>query len=185
MWTLALFLLRIYRYILLCFYYVATDTYCGGLEFKYRSVGCPLLQGVCALGWVKCREHISLLVILCMWQIKKKSSSSALLCCKYALHLNLPNSVNKCKTDIKTYLLMQPCHFNFLICRFELLCRTVINFSPPKYVFVLRELPNKLIVYENPLIRGCICAMLTFKSISYQISQFFILFWSRNMIFFK
>ncbi len=36
---------------------------------------CPLLQvcvcvstapGVCALGWVKCREHISLLVILCI-----------------------------------------------------------------------------------------------------------------------
>ncbi len=30
-----------------------------------RSVGCPLLK-VCALGWVKCREHISLLVILCI-----------------------------------------------------------------------------------------------------------------------
>ncbi len=28
-----------------------------------RSVGCPLLQ-VCV--WVKCREHISLLVILCI-----------------------------------------------------------------------------------------------------------------------
>ncbi len=26
---------------------------------------CPLLQ-VCVLGWVKCREHISLLVILCI-----------------------------------------------------------------------------------------------------------------------
>ncbi len=31
------------------------------------------------------------------------------------------DSVNKCKTDIKTYLLMQPCDFNFLIRRFELL----------------------------------------------------------------
>ncbi len=41
------------------------------------SEQCPLLQvcvcvcmstapGVCALGWVKCREHISLLVILCI-----------------------------------------------------------------------------------------------------------------------
>ncbi len=30
-----------------------------------RCVGCPLLQ-VCAFGWVKCREHISLLVILCI-----------------------------------------------------------------------------------------------------------------------
>ncbi len=29
------------------------------------SVGCPLLQ-VCALGWVKCRAHISMLVILCI-----------------------------------------------------------------------------------------------------------------------
>ncbi len=37
--------------------------------------------------------------------------------------LNLPDSVNKCKTDIKTYLLMQLFHFNFL----ELLCRTVIT----------------------------------------------------------
>ncbi len=34
--------------------------------------------------------------------------------------LNLLDSVNKCKTDIITYLLMQPCHFSFLICRFEL-----------------------------------------------------------------
>ncbi len=25
--------------------------------------------------------------------------------------------LTNCKTDIKTYLLMQPCHFNFLICR--------------------------------------------------------------------
>ncbi len=32
-----------------------------------RSVGCPLTAtSVCALGWVKCREHISLLVILCI-----------------------------------------------------------------------------------------------------------------------
>ncbi len=30
-----------------------------------RTVGCPLLH-VCALGWVKCREHISLLIILCI-----------------------------------------------------------------------------------------------------------------------
>ncbi len=29
------FLLRRYRYILMCFYYVATETYCGGSEFKY------------------------------------------------------------------------------------------------------------------------------------------------------
>ncbi len=51
---------------------------------------------------------------------------------------NPSDSVNKCKTVIKTYLLMQPCHFNFLICRFELLIQTVITqdsnriASPPK-----------------------------------------------------
>ncbi len=79
------------------------------------------------------------------------------------------DSVNKCRTDIKTYLFMQPCHFNFLTCRFEMLCRTVITLDsnqsslPPKCVSVLRELPNKLTVNENPLIRGWICAMLTFK----------------------
>ncbi len=42
---------------------------------------CPLLQvcvcvstapGVCALGWVKCREHVSLLVILCIIVYVKK-----------------------------------------------------------------------------------------------------------------
>ncbi len=55
---------------------------------------------------------------------------NALSCWKYAHTkptLNLPNSVNKCKTDIKTYLLMQPCYLNFLICRFELFRQTVIT----------------------------------------------------------
>ncbi len=41
--------------------------------------------------------------------------------------LNLPNRVNKCKTEIKTHLLMQPCYLNFLICRFELFSRTVVT----------------------------------------------------------
>ncbi len=31
-----------------------------------HSVGLPTAPSVCALGWVKCREHISLLVILCI-----------------------------------------------------------------------------------------------------------------------
>ncbi len=50
---------------------------------------------------------------------------------------------------------MQSCPFNFLICRFEWFCPTVItqdsnrSSSPPKYIAVLRELPNKLTVYEN------------------------------------
>ncbi len=37
-------------------------------------VSVPTAPGVCALGWVKCREHISLLVILCiiMYVTKKK-----------------------------------------------------------------------------------------------------------------
>ncbi len=43
--------------------------------------------------------------------------------------------------------------------------------SPPKYVSVLRELPNKLAIHENPLIQGWIFVILTFKSISFQISQ--------------
>ncbi len=51
---------------------------------------------------------------------------------------------------------MQPCRFNFFICRFELLCQTVItqdsnrSSSPTKYIFVLCELPNKPTVNENP-----------------------------------
>ncbi len=43
------------------------------------SEQCPLLQRcvcvcVCALGWVKCREHISLLVILCIIMYVKKKT---------------------------------------------------------------------------------------------------------------
>ncbi len=69
--------------------------------------------------------------------------------------LNFPDSVNKCKTDIKTYLLMQPCHFDLLTCRFVLFCQTMItrdlnrSSSPPKCVSVLCEIPIKLTVYEN------------------------------------
>ncbi len=140
------FLLRRYRYILLCFYDVATETYCGGSEFNIRGLSLKV---------------------------------NALSCPTPNPTLNLPDSVNKCKTDIKTYLLMQPCYINFFICRFELLCQTVItrdsnrNSSPHKYISVLRELPNKLTVYENSVIRDWICAMLTFKSIRFQISLLF------------
>ncbi len=35
--------------------------------------------------------------------------------------------VNKCKTGIKTYLLMQLRHLIFLICSFELFCGTVVS----------------------------------------------------------
>ncbi len=83
---------------------------------------------------------------------------NALSCWKYTLHQtqNLPESVNKCKTYLKMYLLMQLCHFKFIICRFELLCQTVITLdlnrssTSLKYVSVLCELLNKLTVYENP-----------------------------------
>ncbi len=82
----------------------------------------PTAPGVCALGWVKCREHISLLIILCIIVYVTNKAHLSLICLFVCT-----DSVNKCKTDIKTYLLMQPCHFNFLICRFELLYRTVIT----------------------------------------------------------
>ncbi len=115
-------LLRRYRYILQCFYYVASGKCYGGSEFKYQRT---VIKNVC-----------SIMLKICPTP-----------------NPNLPNSVNKCKTDIKSYLLMRPCHFNFLICRFELLCQIMINItrdsnrssSPPKYIFVLHELPNKLL----------------------------------------
>ncbi len=149
MWTLARFY-YVYRYILLCFYYVATGTYCGSSEFKYPG---SVPKTLCTIVLEICPTSIPT--------------------------LNLPDSVNKCKTDIKTYLLMQPCHFNFLICRFDLLFWTVItrdtnrSSSSLKHVSELRELPNKLTIYENPSIQGWICAMLTLKSSSFQIFQLF------------
>ncbi len=87
-----------------------------------------------------------------IWGLSIKCN--ALSCCKYALH----------QTQTQTYLIVitnaklpyTTSHFNFLICRFELLCRIVItqdlnrSCSPPKYISVLREIPNKLTVHENP-----------------------------------
>ncbi len=70
--------------------------------------------------------------------------------------LNLPDSVDKCKTDIKMHSLMQPCCLNYFICRFELLCRIVVtrdsnrSSSLLKYVPVLCELLNIPTMYENP-----------------------------------
>ncbi len=52
---------------------------------------------------------------------------NALLCPEPHPTLIPPDSVNKFKTDMKTYLLMQPCYFNFLTCRFELFCRTIVT----------------------------------------------------------
>ncbi len=104
-----------------------------------------------------------------IWGLSLKVN--ALSCWKYALHQTKPNSVNKCKTDIKTYLMMQLCHFNFLIVRFELLYQTVITqdsnrrSSPHKYFSVLHELSNKPIDT-----RLDICDA---NSISFQISKLF------------
>ncbi len=135
-------------YVFLCFYYVASGTYCGGSEFKYPGT------------------------------VTKNECSIVLeICPTPNPTLNLPDSVDKCKTDIKTHLLMQPCYLNFLKCRFELFCQTVVtqdssrSSSPLKYISVLRELPNKPTVYENPYIWRWICVMLMFKSVSFQISQ--------------
>ncbi len=40
------FVLCIYRYILLCFYYVAPETYCDGSEFKYLGT---VIINVCSI----------------------------------------------------------------------------------------------------------------------------------------
>jgi len=104
---------------------------------------------------------------------------------------NLPDSVNKCKTDIKTYLLMQPCHFIFLICRFELLCPTVITWtraprllsmSPYSVSYRINLLSMKTHRYEA----GYVCVMCERSIVSaFKSPSFLILFWSRNIIFFK
>ncbi len=48
------------------------------------TVGCPLLQ-VCTLGWVKCREHISLLIILCIIvYVTNKAHPSYLSCIPFS-----------------------------------------------------------------------------------------------------
>ncbi len=128
---------RLNTWTLACFYYVDIGTYC--------CVCITLLQ-----------KRIAAVQNSNIWGLSLKVN--ALLFPTSNPTLNLPDSVNKCKTDIKTYLLMQTCHFNFLICRFKLLLRAVINVtrdsnrssSSPKYVSILREQPNKPTVYENP-----------------------------------
>ncbi len=52
--------------------------------------------------------------------------------------LKLPNTVKKCKDDIKTYLLLHGIRHSSW------------SSSPSKYVSVLGEQPNKLTIYENP-----------------------------------
>ncbi len=78
-----MFLLRWYRHVLLCFYYVGSGTYCGGSEFKYPGT-----------------------------VVKNECSILLEICTTPNPTLNLSDSVDKCKTDIKTHLLMQPCYLN-------------------------------------------------------------------------
>ncbi len=40
----------------------------------------PTAPGVCALGWVKCREHISLLIILCIIVYVTNKAHLSLIC---------------------------------------------------------------------------------------------------------
>ncbi len=40
----------------------------------------PTAPGVCALGWVKCREHISLLIILCIIVYVTNNAHLSLIC---------------------------------------------------------------------------------------------------------
>ncbi len=128
---------RLNTWTLARFYLLDIGTYCCVLLCCYRNV---LL-----------RFRIQI-----YGSVSKKLCSIVEICPTPNPTLNLLDSVNKCKTDIKTYFLVQPCHFNFLICRFDLLCWTAFKWdskrssSPPKYISVLLELLNKLTVYENP-----------------------------------
>ncbi len=109
---------RLNMWTLAHFYYIDIGTYC--------CVFIALLQKRIAAVQNSNIQDLSLKVKLMLY---------------HALHQTQPDSVNKCKTDVKTYLLMQPCHFNLLVCRFEVLCRTLItqdsyrSSSPPKYIF--------------------------------------------------
>ncbi len=117
-----------YRYILLCFYYIASGTYCGGSEFKYSGT---VAKNVCSIVLEICHTPNPT--------------------------LNLPDSVGKCKTDLKTHVLMQSCYLNFLTCRFELFCRTIArdskrSFSLLKYVSVLCELTRSTAIVGQQLL---------------------------------
>ncbi len=80
---------------------------------------------------------------------------NALLWWKYALHQTQPNSVDKCKTDIKCICWCNRAISTSLLIRFELLFQTVItrdsnqSSSPLKYISILCELPNKPTDFEN------------------------------------
>ncbi len=58
-----------------------------------RALQCrlPTAPGVCALGWVKCREHISLLIILCIIVYVTNKAHLSLICNLYLYHMRHAN----------------------------------------------------------------------------------------------
>ncbi len=105
--------------------------------------------------------------------------------------LNLPESVNKCKTNIKTYLLMQRAISTSLYA--DLIC-----FVEPWLHWILTGAPRLLstssysVSYRTNLTfmkthryeAGCVWCWRS-KSSVFKSPSILILFWSRNMIFFK
>ncbi len=47
----------------------------------------PTAPGVCALGWVKCREHILLLIRLCIIMYVTNKAHLSLICIVFVLHI--------------------------------------------------------------------------------------------------
>ncbi len=47
----------------------------------------PTAPGVCALGWVKCREHISLLIIICRIVYVTNKAHLSLVCIVFVLYI--------------------------------------------------------------------------------------------------
>ncbi len=66
------------------------------------TVGCPLLQ-VCTLGWVKCREHISLLIILCIIVYVTNKAHPSLICIVCV-------KSNQIKSNQITFIVTSPQH---------------------------------------------------------------------------
>ncbi len=58
------------------------------------------------------------------------------------LNLNLPESVNECKRNIKLYLLMQPCYVNLR--EFELFCQTVVSRIHTGVLHLSSATPNRV-----------------------------------------
>ncbi len=64
------------------------------MDDRRCTVGCPLLQ-VCTLGWVKCREHISLLIILCIIVYVTNKAHPSLICCCCCVMMKLDSPLKR------------------------------------------------------------------------------------------